>query len=644
MTRRQSQCMNLQHLSQVTHWLLLTICGVAFSTVFAKAATCPISSGASDASVAATVSACGSGNTAVFEAGTYELSSAIYVPCGVSLTGPVVAWSNPSHNTATINSAFGGGSAFSFSGCSTPASVTYLNFNGGQPSPDGGQILYFPAGASKMTVSDNHFYGNQGNADNPQFLDSLVYFDGNAGSAVSADDTVTWNIFGGPGTNDCSNLMSNYSYSGLSGNGGFCNGLGLHSGFENLVVENNIFQNEEQGLKVYENQGECINCTIEYNDFNNIHRINFETQANIGGGQPTSMLIRYNSIHDQYDTNYGSWGFSAANGCNSGCVTNTDYNVLINNVQASSAGQYTPGAVEIWGSNGTTDNYNLVQGYWANGLMTSSTGQFAENNNTFCMSNGGSTTAPGSGGYFNDENENPQQFTPTATGNTFSSSPTCAQTSAVPTISPTSGSFTGSQTVTFTTSGSNRDSNTGIWYTTDGTAPVPGRGSAKYISSGGRIEVKSTTTVRAVGMWGAANQPTAYPVGYGYVPSPAVSAVYTGGITSEPGSPSTGTAESTLVSVVLRPTYGGATMTKGSTMQMEAHVTYADGSSGTLPDKYGNAVTWWNTTNHKVAVISSRGHATAVAAGSINLEAMVGALRATPWSVTVINDVEPDGQ
>jgi hypothetical protein len=66
-----------------------------------------------------------------------------------------------------------------------------------------------------------------------------------------------------------------------------------------------------------------------------------------------------------------------------------------------------------------------------------------------------------------------------------------------------------------------------------------------------------------------------------------------------------------------------------------AYVTYSDGSTGTLPDAQGNVVTWWNTTNHVVAKISSQGHATAMAAGSINMEAMVGSLTVTPWAVTV---------
>jgi hypothetical protein len=489
-----------------------------------------------------------------------------------------------------------------------------------------------------MTVTHNYFHGNQGNVSNPEFIDSLVYFDGDAEQAVSNDNTVTWNIFGAPGSNDCSNLMKNYSYPGLGGNGGLCNGLGLHNGFENLVVENNIFQYMEQGMKVYEGAGQCVNCVVEYNDYNHIHRINFETQANIGGSKPTSMLIRYNSIHDQYYTNFGSWGFSSANGCPSGCVTNTDYNVIINNVQATGGGQYTPGAIEVWGSAGTSSNYNLIQGYWANGIMTSKTGQFTYNYNKLCLAYGGSTTPPGKGGFFNDETSNKQVGVPSYTGNTVTAAATCAQTSTTPMIAPASGTYSGSQAVTFYNPGTDLNANTGIWYTTDGTTPVPGSGTARYIASGGNITLSSTATVRAVGMWGAANQPTSYPAGYGFVPSPVVSADYT--ILAGEPAPSKSAAR-TLTRAVLRPVYGGATMTTGSTMQMVAQGTYSDGSTGTLPDTEGNAVTWWDTSDHAIAKISSQGKATAVGPGSVNLEAMVGSLKVTPWSVTVSGEVPP---
>ena len=197
------------------------------------------------------------------------------------------------------------------------------------------------------------------------------------------------------------------------------------------------------------------------------------------------------------------------------------------------------------------------------------------------MSNGGSKTTPGSGGYFNSETSNSLPYTASATANTFSGSNTCAQTSVAPVISPASGSSSGSQTVTFTNPGQNRDTNTGIWYTTDGTNPVPGAGTAKYISSGGSITV-GAATVKAVGMWGAANQPTSYASGYGYVPSAVVSAVYIGNLS---------VSAKTVVSGYLRPKSGANTMTAGSTMQMTAYVTYSDGSTGTLPDAQGNVVT-----------------------------------------------------
>ncbi len=105
-----------------------------------------------------------------------------------------------------------------------------------------------------------------------------------------------------------------------------------------------------------------------------------------------------------------------------------------------------------------------------------------------------------------------------------------------------------------------------------------------------------------------------------------VSATYIGNLSVSP---------KTVVSGYLRPKSGANTMTLGSTMQMTAYVTYSDGSTGTLPDAHGNVVTAWNTTNHGVAKISSLGHATALAAGSINMEGMVGPLKLTQWTVKV---------
>jgi hypothetical protein len=586
----------------------------------AHAATCPISAGASQATVQSTLNSCGSGNTASFATGTYSFSSAVSVPCGVSLAGPTVAWPGP--YTATLN--FSGNNVpFRYpGGCSTAVKIEYLNWNGGIPSPDGGQVLYFPAGTSNVTISYNYFHGNQGSTSAPNSYDGLVYFDGNSGSSVDNNITVSWNTFGQTSMAACSNLMTAY-YNGLSGNGGYCVGLGLHNGFNNLLVSNNIFQFMEQGAKVFENQGECVSCVFQYNDFNNIHRIEFETQANIGGSQPTSMTVQYNSLETQYDTNFGSWGLSVANGCPSGCVTNTNYNVLINNEQATGGGgTYTPGAIEMWGSNGTGGNYNLIQGLWANGIMIATTGQFVLNNNTFCMTFGGSTTPNGSGGYFN--NEDGPSHTASASGNTFTTA-SCPKTSVAPTISPASGSFTTSQTVTFTNPGTNRDANTGIWYTTDGSTPVPGAGTAQYIASGGTIAVSTTTTVKAVGMWGAQNQPTSYPSGFGYVPSAVQSATYTAGT-----SPTLNSVSLTAAGLVTSITVGGS-------VQINAACHYNNGSTTgcNTTDAYGNSVSTWNTSNAGIVSLSSSGLAGGAAIGTANLTAVVAGVTSPAFALGV---------
>ncbi len=586
----------------------------------AQAANCPIANGANQATIQSTINSCGSGNTALFSAGSYSISSSVSVPCGVSLNGPTVAWSNPSAYTATINFS-GTDSPFAYQGtCSTALSIKYLNFNGGAPQPSGGQVVYFPAGYSNVTITDNYFYGNQAQQNQENFNAPLVFFDGNSSATVDNNITVTWNIFGQTHMSACSNLMQAY-YQGLSGDGGYCVGLGLHDGFNNLVVENNIFQFMEQGLKVFEGQGECVNCLIEFNDFNNIHRIAWETQANTGN---TSMSVLYNDTWGQYYTNFGSWGFSVANGCPTGCVTNTSDNVLINNTSpmGGGSGTYTPGAIEMWGSNGTQGNYNLIQGLWANGVMIATTGQFVINNNTFCMSNGGSTTPNGSGGYFN--NEDGPSFTASASGNTFTTS-NCPKASVAPTISPASGTFTTSQTVTFSNPGTNRDGNTGIWYTTDGSTPVPGSGTAKYIASGGTIAVSTTTTVKAVGMWGAQSQPTSYPSGYGYVPSAVQSATYTAGTSPTLNSVSL-TAAGSVTSIVV-----------GASVQMSAACHYNNGTTTgcNTTDAYGNSVSTWNTSNAGVVSVSSSGLAGGVSIGSANLTAVVAGVTSAAFSLGV---------
>jgi hypothetical protein len=94
-------------------------------------------------------------------------------------------------------------------------------------------------------------------------------------------------------------------------------------------------------------------------------------------------------------------------------------------------------------------------------------------------------------------------------------------------------------------------------------------------------------------------------------------------------------ATPTLVSAYLAPKGGATTMVTGSTLQFIAYGVYSDGSVGKLPDARGNSVTAWNTSKHSVAIISMRGHVTAMGAGTVNIGAAIGSLHATPWTVTV---------
>ena len=96
-----------------------------------------------------------------------------------------------------------------------------------------------------------------------------------------------------------------------------------------------------------------------------------------------------------------------------------------------------------------------------------------------------------------------------------------------------------------------------------------------------------------------------------------------------------GTSAPALVSAYVGTRGSVNTMVAGGTLQMIAYGIYSDGSVGTLPDSQGNVVTGWNTSNHNVAKIAGKGYATGVSPGTVNMEATIGTLVASPWTVTV---------
>ena len=105
--------------------------------------------------------------------------------------------------------------------------------------------------------------------------------------------------------------------------------------------------------------------------------------------------------------------------------------------------------------------------------------------------------------------------------NTISATIT-AITSTAPTVTPASGTYGGPQTVTMADAGTNHS----IWYTVDGSTPVPGSGTAQ-LYTGPFVTPSLPATVKAVGMWGQGGNTLSYPSGYGYVPSSVVTRAYT---------------------------------------------------------------------------------------------------------------------
>ncbi len=174
-------------------------------------------------------------------------------------------------------------------------------------------------------------------------------------------------------------------------------------------------------------------------------------------------------------------------------------------------------------------------------------------------------------------------------------------------------------TITLTDAGPN----TSIYYTTDGSTPVPGSGTTQLYT--GPFSITLPVTVKSVGMWGVAPEPLSYAAPYGFVPSAVQTASYTatGGVT--------------LASVALNNSGAVHTLAPGASIQMNATCTYSDGTSSncTQPDSHGDAVSQWSSSNAGVVTISSSGLATGAAAGSATVTATVSGRTTAGWAITV---------
>lgn len=513
-------------------------------------------------------------------------------PVGVGMSWPITPTAVLT-NGGMVNTA-----GFRTNACGVAVTIQYLQYNGANPSSGGG-FIYVAPGTNNLTIQYNWFYGVSAQQSASDISDSFIWLDGSDvnGSTRTQNTTIRWNRLGTPNSSDCANLMNvigghtdntvspygvcqqfgglHYTYvtsHGVSVNatagyvgggssaciyqdgndeksaGGYCAGVGVHAKTDNLNISNNVIAHVEQGIKLFEGCGsntcpdqfDPSNMLINANDFTQMHRITLEGQQTPKGSP--GVVVSNNSQHDQILFGGVSWGLSLPQG-SATVVTPTgptihSSNLLIENnlkgVDKNGYGASRSYCDEFWG-NGSIYSTNLCQGYWGGGTAWGfGAAPWAINNNTFEQATN----------YFENyiSNEEGAPNAPTQVGNVTTHTITTA-TSAAPTIAPSSGSQSFPLTVALTdsgyTSGSLPQGNTGIWYTTDGSTPVPGAGTAKYLSSGQTFVLPAcggSCAVKAVGMWGALNQPTSYASGYGFVPSSVVTATYTGG-----GTPTTAT-------------------------------------------------------------------------------------------------------
>jgi hypothetical protein len=444
--------------------------------------------------------------TILFAPGTYEIGRTLTVPCnnGLTLMGPQGI---PATATLKADAGFKG-SIFAMDGC-TSVLIQFLHF-------DGAGALYVGKSAnSGITFVYNQITNVQGTAG--------IYLDGYLADTVvnGVIQNLVQNVIIERNTiGDDSSCRAEFAKPDDDGD---CAGIITHAGeLKNLRINYNSINHMSEGIHIEQlttykpgaTNAVCVACRIEYNYIYHYHRIGFENQVSA----PTNPIyVQHNVVNEPIGAFWGTFAMSMAC-CVSGFLqvpgaSSIPSLVYKDNVTISTGaggGGHPPYGVEFWGD-GAQGMNSLVQGNFSNGYVWGFGKAMEISGNYIC---GPYMTKEG--GYIADQQKQPA---PVMKGN-ITTADCKATPSVAPSIAPAAGSYSAPASVTLTTSAEN----TSIWYTTDGTNPVPGQGTTRFYQ--GPIALDKTTTIKAVGMWGAANQPLSYPAGYGYVPSNVVSASY----------------------------------------------------------------------------------------------------------------------
>lgn len=619
------------------------------TAVPALAATYTVPAGSSSSKIQAVVNTASAapGNTVVFSAGAYNLTATINLPCsnGVVYTGPVVGPQTITYSSSgamTIgnrptavfsisnnNYVFSVDSnGTSYTSPTAGCTIQYMAFNGTQ----GGIFVNY--GSSGITLQNNAFYNNNPDWNEAQpASNGAIDLDGEngAGSASGGESYVSilWNTF----FDNCASIQAN----AWPDAGGDCNAVHVQSYNNNVIIKNNVVKQTEEGFKFYEQPYEYavqFNADVENNNMQGNSRILIEDQ------QPTNAnaIFSHNAFYQPTNPSFNTFELSmplnqcvnSAAGCSGnggGAATVANDNAYIGNVPVtiSGSGAHYGIGLEEWGVGATATN-SLFQG--GNGPDTCDAGYgcsgwsvviglpWTNANNTNNYFSGYDVSNGGAFGYEAGASSS-------NAGMLLNQNTVVATSAAIPTVAPAISAASGSQGFTITLSDSDNNHALSIFYTTDGSTPAifgPGGSAGTSKVYPGPFTVPAGTSVKAIASWGqGANQGIVFP-SFGYVPSSVTTLTVT-------------PAVRTLVGAYLHAT--ASTMTPGSTMQFTAYGTYSDGSVGKLPDAQGNAVTLWNTSNHSLAKVSTLGHVTAVAGGQVNIEATVGSIKASPWTMTI---------
>jgi hypothetical protein len=602
-------------------------------SVPALATTYTVPAGSSAGSIQAIVNLAGSGsgNTVLFSPGSYSLAATVTLPCfnGTIYTGANVGIVTQSNlPTAVLTSTVPTNFALSTDSNGTSLTVgqgctiEYLRFSGTQ----GGILVYYPA--SGITIQQNSFDNNNPPAGGCCSQANIDLDGQNAGfTAVTGVQyiSIVWNTF----FNNCAAIRA-VAY---PDSGGGCAATWVNGYNNHLVWSNNTINLTEEGLKLSEQSSlgvSSLNAVVENNNMQGNSRILIETQEDTNGIGNYS----HNAFYQPYNPSYNTFELSAPEYTPSVSPTHTvTDNVFIGNVPVTLTGQgghYGIG-LELWGA-GSIATYNLFQG--GNGPDTCAAGWGCSG---WDISVGEAfTNANISNNYFSGTDVWAASATDVSNAVTYEdngsasnaglvlSPNTVVQTSTtIATVTPTIYAVSSTTGATITLSDSDTNHGLSFFYTTDGTTPgifPPGGASGTSQVYAGPFNVPPGTTIKAIASWGqGANQGIVFP-SFGYAPSSVKTLVVA-------------TQARTLVSAYLHAT--GNTMVAGGTMQFSAYGVYSDNSVSLLPDAAGDAVTAWNTNNHAVAQVSNGGNVTAVGAGRVNVEAVIGDLTASVWTVTV---------